>query len=465
MFRAAGLALTVLAGWAGAPGRGDAQAADAGAIFDVRARINPHLGLAFPGAETRYYDYLVDAGMGVVRINAEWKYLEPQSGRFVFRGLDRRIEAIQSRGMTAFVTFVSNADWATTESTQHLNNATPRDPELWSRFVRTVAERYDHDGIDDMPGLRAPVGYWQAANEFMSPKNKDGGWGGTNDELLAYVNLAHDAVKAASPEAVFVLGGVSVFTIDVALALNGADIVLQQEHSAGKVQRYGKADLNSAEVQDLYQNRFLRVIRESRYDYADVHLYELEERDAARIALMRQLSGRPVLSSECGGPALTYGGSYTGHRHYVAVIERNLNALAAGAPFCLWYGLGEREPPGSYMNARAQLYDLNRRPKPGVMAYRLLSRLLSEGAEIRTLGSGRGYEIRHGPGDSTLIALDRAAQAALVAAAPEAARAICIEDAERRQARLVPVAAVQGDCGPDAVVITGARALGLIGAN
>jgi len=35
----------------------------------------------------------------------------------------------------------------------------------YSRFVGAVIERYDGDGIDDMPGLRYPILHWEVFNE------------------------------------------------------------------------------------------------------------------------------------------------------------------------------------------------------------------------------------------------------------------------------------------------------------
>lgn len=41
----------------------------------------------------------------------------------------------------------------------------PVDVEQYRRFVRATVERYDGDGVDDMPGLENPVMYWQVDNE------------------------------------------------------------------------------------------------------------------------------------------------------------------------------------------------------------------------------------------------------------------------------------------------------------
>ncbi|MCX8228108.1 MAG: beta-galactosidase, partial [Sulfitobacter sp.] len=150
---------------------------------------NARLGIAFPGDKTQYYPLIAQAGIGIARISVQWKLVEPTPGRFNWSGLDRRVAALQALGIHPFLTFESNADWATVAETRGVKNARPRDPAQWQRFVNAVVERYDGDGRNDMRGLRRPVPYWQAANEWISDRNKSGGWVGSADQLIAYIKL------------------------------------------------------------------------------------------------------------------------------------------------------------------------------------------------------------------------------------------------------------------------------------
>lgn len=434
---------------------------DPQAILDLPGKPNPRLGLAFPGSQVSYYSKLAKAGLAVVRIEASWARIEPRPGNFNFKGMDTKIKGLQRYGLAPFVTFASDAKWATMAGTHHLKNATPSDLSRWSKFVAAVVERYDHDGVADMPGLRAPVRYYQAANEFMGENNSNGGWAGSNEQLLDYVNEAHDAVKAADRRAIFVLGGLSAFSIDAALLASGANITLQDERRKGEIRQYKRSDFAEHGWDDLFQNRLKRLLGRAKYDFADIHLYGPEARDAARIALAKRLAGRPVLSSECGGPSLHYGGRYSGHNHFVAAIERNLNVLAAGMPFCLWFGLGE-EIKATYGNSRVPLYDKSRRAKPGETAYRLLSRLLTKGATITQTSGERLFQIRHNGTSSTHVALGRPAQNALVKRMGKGSSAICVNDAAARDVVVVPLSEASGVCSADAVVITGAVALSLM---
>ncbi|NVO26667.1 hypothetical protein HJ526_04475 [Donghicola sp. C2-DW-16] len=372
-----------------------AQAADLDLSQPAEGQ-SPVLGIAFPGNAPEYYGLLRDMGMSWARISASWGHIGGGGKQPDWTDLDRRIAGLQARGIQPFVTFESDADWATDPATHKVKNATPLDINAWQLFVAQVVERYDGDGNADMKGLRQPVRMWQAANEFVSDTNASGGWAGTTEQLIAYVNAAHDGVKLADPKGTFVLGGTAAFVMDVALVNQGrADWTVRQFWNDGSELVFPPAKSRSAEVDALVRGKLLPVLREARYDVADVHLYGPEDRDPLRLKAMQEWSGRPVLSSECGGPNLDYGDSYSPQAHFMAVIARNLNVLAHGGQACLWFGLGE-EMQTTVGNARVPLYDMQRQPKPGVYAYRLLSRLLPKGAVVRQIADG--WEISAGDG-------------------------------------------------------------------
>lgn len=421
-------------------------------FWTLEVEPNDRLGVAFPGADTGYYPLLADLGAGVVRLSASWKLIEPKRGRFTFDGLDRRILALDALGIKPFLTFESNAEWAVQKS-HPVKNAEPQNMADWVEFIRRVTERYDGDGVDDVAGLNSPVQYFQVANEFLSPTNRSGGWAGTHDALLQYINVAHDTVKAAHPDAIFILGGIAAFNLDSLLLDAGlADFTVQQKWYDGTKTVFDPADLRDPDIRDLIENRFHAIIKEARYDWADVHLYGPEARDMLRLDYMADLTQRPVISAECGGPSLDYTGTYSGHGHFLAVLERNLNVQAAGAKFCLWFGLGEGIT-ATYGNHKVQLYDLDAQEKPGVVAYRLLARLLEP--HVNVVQPSPRLFVLEDENHKTCVAFGPDAFSA--AAVHCDGKAMCISNAEDRQTETTELLQLQAICPSQGVAFAGRK--------
>ncbi|SNX71116.1 beta-galactosidase-like protein [Cereibacter ovatus] len=418
-------------------------------LSQVVASPNPRLGLAFPGSNPKHYSAIAQAGIGVVRLSVAWDRVEPAPGRFDWSGLDSRVVGLQAYGIEPFLTFESTADWGTVPETRGVKNARPNNPADWERFVRAVVERYDGDGHADAPGLHRRVRYWQAANEWISDKNKSGGWVGTTDELIDYIRRTHDAVKAVDPRAIFVLGGIAAFNLDVLLvARGGQQFTVRQKWNERSETVLSPSDMRGAEIARIIDRDVLPVLRQSPYDIADVHLYGPESRDAARIAMIGSMTGRPVLSAECGGPSLDYGDRYTPEGHFIAVVDRNLGVLAAGGQFCLWYRLGEGRDT-TFGNRHTALYTERAKPKPGVYAYRMLSRLLAADTTVRAAGPAL-FELRRTAGDVVRIGWGGGAAAVRAFAAQTGAQAYCLADAGTGALSRDP-----GRCDPEALTVAG----------
>ncbi|MDD5677962.1 MAG: hypothetical protein PHW60_08250 [Kiritimatiellae bacterium] len=75
---------------------------------------------------------------------------------------------------------------------------TPVDTEAYTAFVRAVVERYDGDGVQDMPGLKAPIKYWQVENEPL-PGQAD---------YADLLRITATAIKAADPAATVLAAGI-----------------------------------------------------------------------------------------------------------------------------------------------------------------------------------------------------------------------------------------------------------------
>ena len=76
----------------------------------------------------------------------------------------------------------------------------------WEKFVTDVVERYDGDGVKDMPGLKYPVRYYQLGNEWYLVGES---WKGTTNEYIETLKTTYKAVKSADPNTYLILNEIS----------------------------------------------------------------------------------------------------------------------------------------------------------------------------------------------------------------------------------------------------------------
>ncbi len=366
-------------------------------LRDLSFRPNPHLGLAVPGKLTQYYNVMSQAGLGVIRLTVPWSLREPQRGQYDWAGLDEAIKTLNALDMEAFLTLDSDAEWGVLPSDYSAKNHVPRDMADWQDFVRKIVERYDDDGIDDAPGLKRPTRYYQVGNEWFGEDNASGGWTGTTDELIDFFNASHDAVKEADPDAQFILGGIAAINLDILVLASGmADYTAVTGYSADS------PVVITSDIQSdpRAQERLLeanRVLHESRFDMADLHLYGPVPYNEARINWLGQQLGGGIklISSECGGPSLAYDHDkvITPTEHFLAVLDINLHALSRGLDFCLWLRLGEGTSGITWGNSKVPLFDMDRQPKGGYWAYMMLAASLDGMKSVDRIRDGV-YRIR-----------------------------------------------------------------------
>ena len=78
------------------------------------------------------------------------------------------------------------------------NTYLPIDEEKYKTFVKTTVERYDGDGIDDMPYLVNPIKYWQVDNEPTS---------GPITDFAQLQKITYNAIKEVCPDCKVLIGG------------------------------------------------------------------------------------------------------------------------------------------------------------------------------------------------------------------------------------------------------------------
>ena len=148
-----------------------------------------------------------------------WGWVERTPGRYDWRETDSTVSKLQSLRLAILATIWPFAEWdqsscyATHPQAQgafgEFGNLlyAPCDAEAYAAWVTALVERYDGDGVDDMPGLQYPIQHWEVLNEpemqgpelcfFQEPPQ-------SYVELLA---ISYAAIKSADSTAVVLLAG------------------------------------------------------------------------------------------------------------------------------------------------------------------------------------------------------------------------------------------------------------------
>jgi hypothetical protein len=135
---------------------------------------------------------------------------EPESADYT----DLWVQTVQANGLEP-VLMVS--PWPGNRTGKYTPRYVPADLPAYTAWVRALAERYDGDGLADMPGLRGPIRYWEVDNEpdlkFTAPP-KDAtrdiapGTFCTPAEAAEVLLATSGAIRAAHPGAVVLNGGI-----------------------------------------------------------------------------------------------------------------------------------------------------------------------------------------------------------------------------------------------------------------
>lgn len=167
--------------------------------------------------------------------HSRWRDLEPEPPvdgvhTYTFDVLDRHVLRYQSAGFEDLALVLqASSDWAVEcgpvdawrcpDSPSDLVSSPPIDDERWddyAAFIRAVVERYDGDGVDDVPGLIAPIRYWEIETEVQHGAFWQVTCDGCTDrayldrrisEYLRLLEVAGDAAREADPDAKIMLAG------------------------------------------------------------------------------------------------------------------------------------------------------------------------------------------------------------------------------------------------------------------
>lgn len=157
-----------------------------------------------------------------------WGEIEKDEGTYDWSAVDKYVTDAQSNSILLVATIWPYDNWDQEQCHEKLPNTRrlfsilgdyrgkPCDPEAYKRFVKALVERYDGDGVDDTPGLKYPIKYWEVINEpeMMGTGTFFKGDPQTSD-YLEVLQITHDAIKDTDPQAKVLNGGIaSLFPIE-----------------------------------------------------------------------------------------------------------------------------------------------------------------------------------------------------------------------------------------------------------
>ncbi|WLE98567.1 MAG: hypothetical protein QTN59_06940 [Candidatus Electrothrix communis] len=151
------------------------------------------------------YTFAADLGVRWDRsLNFVWTRIQPELTRNQYYWIhERQLSSVpkQIRLIANIMIGMPRRDRKYKQYALSERSFLPRDKAAYKKYVQALVERYDGDGIADMPGLRVPIKHWQVDNE---PPH------GLND-YAAFLQMTYKAIKTADPEAKVLIGGVPGF--------------------------------------------------------------------------------------------------------------------------------------------------------------------------------------------------------------------------------------------------------------
>ena len=132
-----------------------------------------------------------------------WETVEPVRGQYNLLPADELVRACQEKAVRILAILTPYTPWDQTWQPGQ-KTTFPRDLAAYLAYVRAVVERYDGDGVGDMPGLRNGyrVRYWEVHNEpelcYVSAQ-----------AYLDVLRSTYETIKQADPGATVLNGGVA----------------------------------------------------------------------------------------------------------------------------------------------------------------------------------------------------------------------------------------------------------------
>jgi hypothetical protein len=151
-----------------------------------------------------------------------WNEIETSAGVFNWDRCDEEVKNSQKYGVNIIATVWPFADWDQSSCHSKISShgglifdelgdyrQKPCDIVLYQNFINKLVERYDGDGVDDMPGLVVPIKYWEVSNEPSMQSDWLTFFLGSSQDYFDILNATYQSVKNADSNAFVVKGGMA----------------------------------------------------------------------------------------------------------------------------------------------------------------------------------------------------------------------------------------------------------------
>lgn len=221
----------------------------------------------------------------------------------------------------------------------------PEDPQKYQalvvRAVKPLADRLRSQGKAPGDWLVVQIENEVAPNDVLPP-NPRRFWHGSSEEYLRTLELAHAAVKSVDPAIPVAVGGIASEALESFL----------RKESPG-----------SAWIE--------RLLKEGRFDWADVHLYHAIDDIPGKIAWVRGRWTGALAATEVGGPDERARTPYSEEAHAVDLPRRFAAAQKAGIRRIFWLAIAD-SPTADRLGQTIGLTTADGSRKPAFDAYRSL---------------------------------------------------------------------------------------------
>ncbi|RLI75921.1 hypothetical protein DRO97_02085 [Archaeoglobales archaeon] len=161
-----------------------------------------------------------------IRFWISWEMVEKEKGKYDFTLVDEIVRDFEYRNTLILITVMPFASWDQDIchgeeyysdmpfpfGMQRLKVGKPCNMQAYREFLKKLVERYDGDGVEDMPALKYPIKYWEIMNEpEMQGKDLSGlkFFVGTPQEYLEILKVSYETIKEADPEAKVLMAGMA----------------------------------------------------------------------------------------------------------------------------------------------------------------------------------------------------------------------------------------------------------------